>query len=163
MKVLEVPVTLVGKLTGNEDPTATRPVVNGDTGPVASTSIASAPPKNPTASTPNARKEAGRRGDGEGRPTGQQKIWRGRRCARKEHGGVVGEADQTQRGDVVFLFCRPPALFTVPDSQAASLGVSETDQSSGPYGGHTRRPGVDEGGVGGSLPSPCSQGQYEAG
>ena len=39
---------------------------------------------------------------------------------------------------IVFYPVGPRSLLTVLDSQAASLGISETDQSSGPYGGYTR-------------------------
>ena len=57
MKGLEVSATLVGKLRDGEDHTATQPAVNGDAGPVASSSTASAPPKKPTTSSSNALQE----------------------------------------------------------------------------------------------------------
>ena len=41
---------------------------------------------------------------------------------------------------ISFLFRRPPALLTVPGSQAASLGISEMDRSYGPYRGYARQP-----------------------
>ena len=57
MKALEVSATLVGKLRGNEDHTATHPTANGDAGPVASSSTVPVPPKKPTKSTSNALQE----------------------------------------------------------------------------------------------------------
>jgi len=57
VKALEVSATLVGKLRGSEEHTATQPAANGDAGPVASTSAVSAPPKKPAKATSNALQE----------------------------------------------------------------------------------------------------------
>jgi len=51
MKALEVSATLVGKLQNNEDLPPTQPATNGDARPVASTSTAPAPRRQPTTST----------------------------------------------------------------------------------------------------------------
>lgn len=51
MKALEVSATLVGKLQGNEDRPTTQPATNGEARPVASSSTASVPRKQPTTST----------------------------------------------------------------------------------------------------------------
>ena len=51
VKALEVSASLVGKLQSNDEPIAIKPPVNGDTGPVASTSSVSAPPKKPAKPT----------------------------------------------------------------------------------------------------------------
>ena len=48
MKALEVSATLVGKLRSNEDHVASQPAIPDNSGPVASSSTAPAPPKKPT-------------------------------------------------------------------------------------------------------------------
>lgn len=57
MKALEVSATLIGKLQSSEDQTTPQPAANRDTGPVASSSTTSAPPKKPTKPTANALQE----------------------------------------------------------------------------------------------------------
>lgn len=54
VKALEVSASLVGKLQGSEEHAPIQPAANGDTGPVASTSVVAAPPKKPTKATSSA-------------------------------------------------------------------------------------------------------------
>ena len=194
MKALEVSATLVGKLKGNEDQAATRPVVNGDTGPVASTSITSAPPKKSTASTSNALQELAAKQERLQQMITEQKALMSRLStataeekqeimaklrklgedmkvppppppAEKQEDVEMEKADQhvskiiggdgdgqeesteelqaklaKLKEEVIsfFLFRRCSLLLTITGSQAASLGIPETDQSYGPYGGYTR-------------------------